>query len=333
MFAAGIAIFSHSCTPKEEKKQDEMVDAFVIVNDGFEPSNEVTDYSNDLIYSEFEKQYAINKTKIKPWRDKAMIVKSHADELINFMEDCKIRILETASEQEAIVKKNGARTINLSKVDKKDNQITPTQIMIDEERGIQLKQKIHDFSDFLIKMIEGERGNESVTLISGLLNVEDHMGEEGDFHSWESNNFEYLPLMAVITILSKIQGDVRNAENIVLRWLLSNISMDDNQTLIGFCAVVCPSDAKLNYGEDFKAEVFLPLSQLNQNVEIYLGEFEKSTLEPKPGAKKLKVTDQGIGKVFIKKPAVGKHSFKGFIRANVDGKIGVWDFSVDFLVE
>jgi hypothetical protein len=36
--------------------------------------------------------------------------------------------------------------------------------------------------------------------------------------TWEQDNFEYLPLIGVITLMTKMQSDVRNAESDVLKY-------------------------------------------------------------------------------------------------------------------
>ena len=45
--------------------------------------------------------------------------------------------------------------------------------------------------------------------------------------TWESTYFEYLPLASVITLLSKMQGDVRNVEAEMLNFLLGQIDAGD----------------------------------------------------------------------------------------------------------
>ena len=57
--------------------------------------------------------------------------------------------------------------------------------------------------------------------------VEPGPDKEGIKKSWEQKNFEGVPVTAIVTILSKIQNDNKNAEAEVTKYLLGKINATD----------------------------------------------------------------------------------------------------------
>ena len=82
-----------------------------------------------------------------------------------------------------------------------------------------------------------------------------------------------MPLIAAVTILSKIQADVRNAEADVINFLKQEI----DATSLKFTDAQAIQIAKNNYiflGDTFKADVFIAAKDSTQNPVVYLGDYE-----------------------------------------------------------
>src|SRR3954471_21696412 len=67
----------------------EILNAFVIVENGLNTTNTNFDGKNGVLYSKFEKAMADNKTKTEPWYKKAMEVKKKAADLCKMVDDIK----------------------------------------------------------------------------------------------------------------------------------------------------------------------------------------------------------------------------------------------------
>ena len=117
-----------------------------------------------------------------------------------------------------------------------------------------------------------------ITSIESSTNTEDpHVdvskGEEA--RTWESDNFEHLPLAAVITMLSKMQSDIRNAESEIVNYLLSQIDAGSFK-FNKIDAVVISNSDYIFKGQEYKASVFLaaydstklPTVQLENGTEL-----------------------------------------------------------------
>ncbi|MCD4770230.1 MAG: hypothetical protein K8R35_08695, partial [Bacteroidales bacterium] len=197
----------------------EAVEAFKKVDKGL--TKTVVNYikKNNLTYEEFERAYAENPTKAGPWRSKAIQVKERSDELFEFIQDLKIDIIITAEgeETEAIQE----REVYVDFIKRIDENNIPSEILIGSDengRANDLRALINDYREFLIETIDGK--NISVEeSVAESLNTDDGEATDGSVERWENNTFHALPLVAVITILSKLQVDVRNAETDVLNFL------------------------------------------------------------------------------------------------------------------
>jgi hypothetical protein len=97
-----------------------------------------------------------------------------------------------------------------------------------------------------------------------------HTGsKKGATPTWESTYFEHLPLASVITILSKMQGDVRNVESEMLSYLLDQIDAGDfNMNVVE--AVVIPNSNYVFKGQEYKAQVFLAAYDSTKMPEVKL---------------------------------------------------------------
>ena len=81
--------------------------------------------------------------------------------------------------------------------------------------------------------------------------------------------FEEMPAIAAITMLSKLQGDVRKAENEVLHTLISNIDLKDIR-VNELNAYVLPEATTLLPGETFTSRIFMAAVDTTQRPEIYV---------------------------------------------------------------
>ncbi|MFZ1695157.1 MAG: GldM family protein, partial [Flavobacteriales bacterium] len=89
-----------------------------------------------------------------------------------------------------------------------------------------------------------------------LFDMSDRKDAGGTMNTWESINFYHVPLAAGITIMSKIQADVRNAEGEVVKRMLDAVegkSFKFNK----LTAIVKPQSSYVTVGSKYQAEIFL----------------------------------------------------------------------------
>jgi hypothetical protein len=111
----------------------------------------------------------------------------------------------TKDNEEAVSKGSG---IDIYKVIGKDNRSISSQVMIGENRALELKQSIDEYKDFLSDITE----NHQAALIDKYLNTDDFEWE-GDVFSWEEIHFEGAMLVWAINHLTSLEFRVRMVED------------------------------------------------------------------------------------------------------------------------
>lgn len=211
---------------------------------------------NNRIYDEFNKAANENPTKAGKYRDTAMEVKSRAEEIFNFIQDLKIEIIRTAEgpETEAVV----GNVIYIDEVKKIDENNVPSQILIganENGKASALKALMNDYREFLISTLDGKNPSAEDALRTSL-NTDDGRDPDGQPNKWENLTFQTLPLVAVQTVLSKMQVDVRNAETEVLNHLYTQIDAGEFR-VNKIIPTVVPLANYVTQGGDYEARVFI----------------------------------------------------------------------------
>ncbi len=243
----------------------EVLNAFVLVDESLMKTGENFKKKNELVYTEFQEAYTENKEKVGPYKEKADQVKIWSNELIDYIHELKLKMIKIADGSTQPFEEHGPSAVKA----KSENNI-PGQVMVLEKNGQELKTKIEDFRSNLLGMIDDkERYASVVEGIQASLNTDDieTTHAEGTKVPWEIGNFDQLPLSAVLTMLSKMQSDIRNAEADILRYLFGQIEAGSFK----FNKIEAIVNANSNYvlkGQEYKAEVFIAASDSTQDPEI-----------------------------------------------------------------
>ena len=223
---------------------------------------------NNLTYADFEQAYLVNAAKVGPFKEKADLLREESQQLVDLINQYKWDIVTTADGKEA----------RLDSIKNMEELNVPAQIMLTDKpidfdskkisRGLHLRNEINKYRDFLKTLVDA---NDSV-LISNIdkgletRDIEGTSGEPG--RSWEQDNFEYLPLIGVITLMSKIQSDIRNAESDVLNYLYSGID-EESFKFNGLMAAVIPKTSTMVVeGNPYEAEIFMAAIDSTQDPDI-----------------------------------------------------------------
>ncbi len=252
-----------------------VLDAFILVDEGLVKTTHNFFQKNESLYDDFEAAYQLNKTKVADWKSKADEVRKRTQELYDLMQEDK---------KEIVIKSEGAETeaihdgeVDLNFVKAKDNNNVPGEVMILNKKGVELKEKMNDYKKFLLSLIDDKDTYASLiaSLESNLDTENPPPSKSGELHTWESEHFEHLPLASVITILSKMQSDIRNSESEIVSYLLSQIDAGSFK-FNKIDAVVISNSDYIFKGQEYKAQVFLaaydstklPTISLNNGTEL-----------------------------------------------------------------
>ncbi len=255
----------------------DVLDAFVIVDEGLTKTTKNFVEKNQSIYKEFEQKAIENPQKVTKWKDYALEVKKRSDQLYDYMQQLKFEIVRKSDGENPEAIKDGQ--ILGMKLKAKDNLDIPAQIMVGDNnngKGVGLKANINDYREFLISLIADNAPTIKESLKKDL-DTSDPPVADGVIHTWVSEHFEHLPLIAVITILSSLQSNIRNAESDVLRYLYSQIDASAfkfNQLE----AIVLPKSNYVIRGDSYEARLFIAAFDTTQPPRILIGSYDKKVL-------------------------------------------------------
>jgi gliding motility-associated protein GldM len=299
----------------------EAVEAFKKVDKGL--SKTIANYvvKNSMIYDAFDRAATQNPAKAGPAKDKAFQVKQRSDELFNYIQDIKIEIINKAEGPVNTAVKG--KEIFIDMVDKHidDNNI-PSEVLIGANfngKAFALKTLLASYRDDLREMLGGKSSSIEESLRS-IFNTDDGLDKSGEKERWETLNFQLLPLVAVITLLSKMQVDIRNAETDVITFLYEQIdarSFKFNKII----PIVKPTSTYVMVGNEYQAEVFLSAADTTMAPDIKVGEY--TTSANADGTKKyemvgtnyqtLSADENGRGNYKVRPGSVGPKSWGGLI--------------------
>lgn len=268
----------------------DILNAFQLINNGLEGTTENFAKKNSFIYAAFEKAAAENAAKAGKWNDKAKEVKKRADELFNYIQqqkDTMVRAVDgLAPDFDLQIKRNketlqpdenGVNYYNLM-TGKDDTNIGPL-IMMNNGGGERLKNKIKEYREFLISLIDAKDEFLKAS-IENSLETNDPPADPDHPATWVTELFEHVPIVVSIVHMSNIQNNVRNAEAEVIAYLQTKIDAASFKFNKLDPTVITNSNYIIQGGE-YNAQVFLAASDTTALPRVFIGDFDPNTLEMK----------------------------------------------------
>lgn len=274
---------------------DQVLDAFKLVRTGLEATTVNFSGKNEFTYGAFEAALKNNPNKTKPFYDKAMQAQKISKDLYTYIDNLKATLIERGG---------GISEDNDDIANRKDLDIS-AEIMITKGEGPKLKAKVLDARKQFLSLVDPKDQKD----INFALDAQDPKpGKDGLARSWESLQFENVPLTAAVTLMSKLQNDVKNAEADVINYLYKSIDAQDFKFDQLNAVVVAPTSYVLQ-GQPYEADVFLTASSSTQSPDIYVG------------GTKLRMED-GKGKYTVSTSREGMFTWGGVIKVKApDGTI------------
>lgn len=296
----------------------EVLNAFIIVNESLVKTIENSKIKNEGVMSRFQAAFDENPAKTKEWFDKAKEVTQMSKNVNDTIMKYKRRIVMIG---DAISEEAWDDSL-LHHIQKKDDNNVPGQVMILEKNGEALKSLVENYRETLINLFgkDSTKVEAMIKNIRASLNTDDVVGNEGAKRPWEVAYFDQLPLMGVITILSKIQTDIKNVESDFLNYLYAQIDASSFKFNKLEAIVNAPTSYVLQNNK-YQAEVFIAASDTTVTPKIVLN-----------GGSELKVKD-GKGIYTGSTSTVGTKSWAGVIKYKMpSGEIRDYPFKAKYEV-
>ena len=269
----------------------DVLGGFSRVEEGIKRTTEGSTETNNAIYQQFEEQYKSNPTKVREWYLRAQEVKGMSDSLYNMVDSLKLLIAREAD----------GRNGNPDSINNKEDLEACAQVMLKQgsQRGQKLYDAIGSFRERITKMINDEAQKR---IIERNLSTDVPAAARELNQNWQQYNFENMPVAAAVTLLTKIQSDVRYAEGEVLHTLVANIDMKDIRVNL-LEAFVIPESRTIVKGGHLRAQIVMAAIDTTQRPKIFVGD---------------RLIDSPTGMYDVVCGATGDFNLKGHIET-VDG--------------
>lgn len=237
----------------------DVLHGFTLVADKLELSTANSTQLNASLYRNFDQQLKANPAKVKPWFDKAQRVRQLSDSLYNLAEELKL----------AIVRKSDGKNADVRHIRNQEDLEAATSVMLAPRtgRGAELKASVDHYRNYIVAMV-GDKERQKVVASNLSTEVPAEGRREGK--NWQEYLFEGMPTAAAVTLLTKLQNDVRDAEGDVLRTLAANIDLKDIR-VNEVNAYVVPNAQTVVQGGRFSAQIFMAAVDTTNRPVIYVG--------------------------------------------------------------
>ena len=276
----------------------EVLNSFFEVNLGIERSTTNFNAKNGDTYAAFDAAAELNKVKAGAFRDQAYEVKANADELVEFIQEMKYNLVLAADkevylgsqlelkDEDGNLLEDKAITTPWNELSDAEKKMTIGNLSVKDDRhasgdlfysakrkkniATDLKNDLISYKNSLLSISEG---NESlITSINETCNYDDKK-VKGKKQLWEEYNFYDMPSVGALTLLSKMQSDVRNTEADIITMLRENI----DATSLKFTTaegIQIPQSNFVLRGDSFRAQIFISAKDTTQDPMIYVGEYD-----------------------------------------------------------
>ena len=242
----------------------DILNGFDMVNNSLKNSIDNSKVRNQGLYGDMQSLYDLNPTKVGEWLEKANKVKEESDKLFNILQEFKVGIIALADGSAADPEGNV--------IQKRDNTNVAgeyAEVGTTKHRGNELKQAIDNYRIFVEEMF----GNDSLhTQIYNAMFNTDPVKKKVDEPAveWVDNTFAHMPAVAVVTMLSKYQSDVRNTEAELIQYFIQQQDAGDFR-VNKIQARLIPDSKNVMQGGRYHAEIALMAVDTTKAPIYYLG--------------------------------------------------------------
>ena len=236
----------------------DVLNGFTLVDESLTNTTANIGKQNEALYRDFETFLAQNPEKVREWYDRAIDVKSMSDSLYDLADRLK----------ELIAKKADGADGDYNNIKNREDLEASTYVMLAPGTG--QGQKLYDaivrYREKIVTMVTDSVQRE---IIKSSFSTEVPKRDISLLKNWQEYNFESMPAIAAITMLTKLQNDVRYAEGEVLHTLARNIDVGDvrvNQIR----SLVIPTSRNVVRGSNFSAQIILAAVDSTQRPQIYI---------------------------------------------------------------
>ncbi len=237
----------------------DVLDGFTQVHDGLNRSNTNVGKRNDVIYRQLEEFAATNPDKGQSWYDKASEVRKNTSALYAYVDSVKLAIVRAADGKDG----------DPDNIKSRDDLEAASVTMLSPStlRGEKLRHRIDDYRSYITELLPDslKRANISAALSTDPILLKGTLTPQ----TWEEAQFDQKPVVAAVTLLTKLQNDILYAEGEALATLYSQIDAGDVR-VNELNAFVIPQSRIVMRGGKYQANIVLAAVDTTQRPEIFI---------------------------------------------------------------
>ena len=285
----------------------EVLNGFQLMEDSLMTSSDNSLRRNRLIMDELQSYNEQNPEKAGEWYKKGAEVRAMSDSLMNYVEELKIKM----------VRKADGRKADVNNIRHKEDLNAASEIMLSPVKGEgkNLRSSIDNYRNTVTGFVTNENLR---AIIENNLSTKPSPSAKKLNKNWEESLFDQMPVAAAVTLLTKLQNDIRSSEGEALASLLNSVDVSDfrvNQ----INAYVIPESNIVIQGGTYNARIVLSAEDSTKHPLIFVN---GSTMP------------EGNNGLFAA-PAgsIGTHTVQGYVEMpRADGSVLRRDFNNSYTV-
>jgi len=289
----------------------EILHAFMTINHSISASNESIADKNNKLYKDFDENENMEgqRDRVKPFNDKAKAVKAAAQETIKYLDDWK----------ERIIIESGGREEN-GEIKRQDNIDASTLMLVERKGGDSLQNRLKKFSEMLVSSIDTKDREQMMKQLPITNTIQDPKKSDNNPQgNWSVSYFHNMPTMAVITLISKFQNDVRNSEALVINKLF-NEAANKQVRFDAFQAIAVPKTSYALVGQKIEAQIMLAAYNKAINPTV-----------TSSGGRVTKI-DQGIAYWETQAAGLGLQTVRGTVSIDMGGNVITQPYEFQYMI-
>lgn len=237
----------------------DVLNGFTQVEEGLTRTNSNVEQRNAAILHTLEAFAEQNPDKGKPWYDKAREVRRITEGVY----------LQIDSIKQLIVREADGDDGDVRDIRNRDNLEAASVVMLSGSRpkGATLRMTIESYREYISSLMVDsvKRYNIQKALSTDPVLRQGTLGKQ----SWEESKFDNQPVVAAVTLLTKLQNDVKYAEGEALQTLLANVDAGDVR-VNELNAFVIPQSRFVMRGGKYSANIVLAAVDTTQRPVVYV---------------------------------------------------------------
>lgn len=238
----------------------DVLDGFTQVEDGLNRSNQNVAERNEDLFMRLKAFNEQNPEKGAVWYDKATEVRQVTNRLYSLVDSLKTAIVRQADGDEA----------DVNNIVNRDDLESASVVMLSpgNSNGQRLRHSIDGYREYIASLMtdDAKRNN-----INQVLSTSDSRDGIISNRKWEEAQFENQPVVAAVTLLAKLQNDIRYAEGEALATLLANVDAGDVR-VNELNAFVIPQSRVVMRGSRYSANIVLAAVDTTQRPIVVIND-------------------------------------------------------------